>query len=69
MENHMAYFHVTDPAINASHGSVWADSPTHAKDRVVSKFGWTSYSKYTAAAAKHSGTPTLEAEEIKVWNQ
>ena len=64
----MAYFHVTDPTIDASHGSVWADSPTHAKDRVVATAGWASYAEYTAAAAKHSGTRTLEAEEIKVWS-
>lgn len=63
----MVYYHVTDPTIDASHGSVWADSPTHAKDRVVAKCGWESYEEYRAAAAKHSGTRTLEAEEIKVW--
>lgn len=50
LENHMAYFHVSDPAI---------------KDRVVSKFGWASYAEYVAAAAKHSGTRTLEATEIQ----
>ena len=64
----MTYFHVTDPAINASHGSVWATSATHAKDRVVAKAGWASYAEYTAAAAAHSGTRTLEAVELKVWS-
>lgn len=63
----MPYFHVTDPAINASHGSVWGDNATHAKDKVVAKFGWDSYAQYTAAAANHSGTRTLEAVELKVW--
>jgi hypothetical protein len=61
----MAYFHVTDPAINASHGTVFAASETDAKDLVAAMAGWSSYAEY--AAAKHSGTRTLEAEEIKVW--
>lgn len=63
----MPYFHVLDPAINASHGSVWGDSATHAKDKVVAKFGWASYAEYVAATANHSGTRTLEAIQIVVW--
>lgn len=67
LESDMPYFHVTDPAINASHGSVWADSPTHAKDRIVGQYGWDSYAQYVAANANHSGTKSLEAIELKVW--
>lgn len=66
-EPEMPYFHVVDPAINASHGAVWCDNPTHAKDRVVAKFGRANYAEYTAAA-NHSGTRTLEAVQIVVWN-
>jgi hypothetical protein len=67
LESDMPYFHVIDHANDASHGSVWADSPTHAKDRVVGQFGWDSYAQYVAANANHSGTRTLEAVELKVW--
>lgn len=62
----MAYFHVTDPTINASHGTVFAASETDAKDLIAATAGWSSYHEYIAAASKHSGTRTLETEEIKV---
>lgn len=67
LERDMAYFHVFDPVLDASHGSVWADSPTHAKNRVVAQFGWVSYADYVKAAVNHNGTQTLEAVELKVW--
>ena len=63
----MAYFHVTDPTIDATHGKVWAHNEDHAKDIAVRSAGWASYAEYIAATAKHSGSRTLEAEEIKVW--
>jgi hypothetical protein len=63
----MDCYHVTDPAINAVYGKVLAHNEAQAKDIAVRSAGWASYAEYVAAAAKHSGTRTLEAEEIKVW--
>jgi predicted chitinase len=66
LEHEMAYFHVIDPAINASAGTVQATSADHAKDIVVAKMGWGSYADYVKAAANHNGTRTLKAVELKV---
>lgn len=65
----MAYYHVTDPTINAVYGKVLAHNEAHAKDIAVRSAGWASYAEYVAATAKHSGIRTLEATEIQVWNQ
>jgi hypothetical protein len=66
LEHEMHHFRVIDPTINASHGTVQAPNEDHAKDIVVAKMGWKSYAEYTAAAANHNGTRTLEAVKIKV---
>lgn len=62
----MTNFKVTDPTINANYGTIPAANAGAALDTVARRMGWKSYAEYTAAAANHNGTRTLEAEEMKV---
>lgn len=62
----MTYFNVTDPTINANYGAIPAPDAQAALDTVARRMGWGSYAEYTAAAANHNGTRTLEAVKIKV---
>lgn len=61
----MTSFRVIDPTINADYGIVQARTATAALDYITAKMGWESYAEYSGAAAKHSGTRTLLAVEVR----
>lgn len=60
----MTSFRVTDPTIGADYGIIPASNSRAALDAIARRMGWDSYAEYTAAAANHSGTRTLEAVEM-----